>query len=152
LDGTYAAIGTLAPACLPQSSFAGEYIGIRIELQATGGCRHEVHTRPPFQVFTDSAAALGGITTVLLRGWVDHRRPWGGLWGDSVNSQLQPPFAPSSVSFQKIKAHCTLTSSLPRDEQISIVGSLVADRIADRVLADYVYPATATTKPPTRKH
>jgi ribonuclease HI len=138
LLGTYNAIAMLAPASLPQTSFAGEYTGISLALQSTLPAR-SADPHLATTIITDSSAALTGISTVCSRGWVDHRRRWDGVWGDL--SSLTLPASAAPVSFAKVKAHQTLKASLPKEVQVQIVGNMVADRLANHIIADFTFPS-----------
>jgi hypothetical protein len=142
LYGTYYAIAMLAPPSLPQTSFAGEYTGISLALQSTSPARRDDPSLST-TIVTDSAAALSGFTTVRRRGWVDHRRRWDGLWGDLL--QLTAPDHATPISLVKVKAHQTLTASLPHEVQVQIVGNMVADKLANYIVADYTYPRRGQT-------
>jgi ribonuclease HI len=142
LYGTYHAIAMLAPPSLPQTSFAGEYTGISLALQSTQPAR-TLDPHLPTTIVTDSAAALTGFDTVRRRGWVDHRRRWDGLWGDLI--RLTVPDSATPVSLEKVKAHQVLKESLPADTQVQIVGNMVADRLANHMIADFTYPSRGKT-------
>ena len=77
--GLHRAIAWTVPADLPQSSFTGEYIGLRLVLIGIDLTPH----MPSINIVTDSAALLYGWARALSTGPSFNRR-WGGLYKQAI--------------------------------------------------------------------
>ncbi len=132
--GIYRAVAWTVPADLPQSSFTGEYIGLRLVL--TG-----IPLRPNMPVVnivTDSDALLNGWARALSNGPSFNRR-WDGLYKQAI---VDGGSGRELINFRlhKVKAHREIEDALSPQDARWIHGDRVADAAANRLIDNHQLP------------
>jgi ribonuclease HI len=132
LDGTYHAVGLLTSPALQHSSFKGEVTGLIAALEITAASRRvgQQHT-----IYCDNLSAVTGINRLLRDQTCRWRRRWDGLWAHVLTEHQ----AWHGLTLLKVKAHQQLTSDTLATDAALIVGNMIADKIANK-LVDYYTP------------
>jgi hypothetical protein len=132
LNGTYHAVGVITAPPLAHTSFCGEATGLQLAFELFAPARREGHT---VVVYCDKAASVTGIQRLCARQTVSWRSRWDGLWAQL----LQAHDGWLSLDLRKVKAHQALTPQLAPEVAALIVGNMIADKVANK-LVDYFCP------------
>ena len=141
LRGRYRAVSRLVPDHLEQSSFTGEWMGMML---AVTHSTYEGHD-PIIRIVTDSAALLKGWEKVQHRG-VSHNSKWDGLHKQLIQDSLGERH-PTQILLTKVKAHRKWQDAASPQDEVHIHGNSVADQVADRCIANFLYDDAAKPKP-----
>jgi ribonuclease HI len=132
-NGIYRAVTWAVPEDLPQSSFTGEFLGLRLLLTGVTMVTH----MPPIKVITDSSALLHGWARATLKG-PSFGRKWDGLYKQAISMGITGQIV-SAVALHKVKAHQHIRDDLSDQQQRWIHGNAVADAVANKCIDNHVH-------------
>jgi ribonuclease HI len=129
--GTYHAVG-LITANLKYTSFFGEVAGLIAALELSDPMRRNGKTTV---IYSDNMAAVTGINRLLSEQTMRWRGKCDGLWALVLSNNN----AWSQLELHKVKAHQALHADTPDALVPHIIGNMIADQVANKVI-DYFLP------------
>jgi ribonuclease HI len=130
--GLYHAVGLLT-SDLAHTSFFGEVTGLKAALELTAAARRAGRNTT---ISCDNMASVSSINRLLSTQQARWRSKWEAMWAHLLTTN----HALDLLDVQRVKAHQSLHAGTLVEEAALIIGNMIADQVANKVV-DYVLSA-----------